>query len=82
MAIQIITSYRFIPGKESKITTYGSPDEQTVAIHNSSSTSVSLTFTTESTSVVKQLIKNLAEVYQTLAYTTPEIIQEECNQEF
>jgi len=75
MAIETIASYRFIPGKDSQITSYGSPEEQTVAIHNSSMASVSLTFTTENTSVLRQIIISLQQIYQTLLNTKAEIIQ-------
>ena len=78
MAIETIASYRFIPGKDSHITTYGAaPEEQTVAIHNSSTTSVSLTFTDENTSVLRQIIINLQQIYQTLLNTKTGIIQED-----
>ncbi|MEH1861810.1 MAG: hypothetical protein V7L21_28300 [Nostoc sp.] len=77
MTIETIASYRFIAGKDNHITTYGAPEEQTVAIHNSSTTSVSLTFTTENTSVLRQIIINLQQIYQTLLNTKTEIIQED-----
>ncbi len=77
MTIQTITSYRFIPGKESSITIYGSPDEQTVAIHNSTGATVSLTFTTETTLVLQELISNLGKTYHNLINTRKEYIEEE-----
>ena len=77
MAIETIASYRFIPGKGSHITTYGAPEEQTVAIHNYNTTSVSLTFTPENTPVLKQFIISLQQAYKTLVDTKPKIIQED-----
>lgn len=77
MTIQTITSYRFIPGKESSVTVYGSPDEQTVAIHNSIGTTVSLTFTTETTLVLQELIRNLEKTYYKLIKTKNEYLEGE-----
>ncbi len=77
MAIETIASYRFIPGKGSHITTYGAPEEQTIAIHNSNTTSVSLTFTTENTLVLRQFIISLQQVYKILVYNKTKTIQED-----
>lgn len=81
MTIQTITSYRFIPGKESSVTTYRSPDEQTVAIHNSTGTTVSLTFTTETTLVLQELIRRLGQTYHNLINTENEYREEEYSYE-
>ncbi|KAB8314262.1 hypothetical protein SD81_037595 [Tolypothrix campylonemoides VB511288] len=54
MAIETIIFYRFIPGKGSYVTTYGAPEEQTVAIYNSKTISVSLNFTTKNTLLPKK----------------------------
>lgn len=69
MGIETITSYRFIPSKESNVTVYGSPDEQTIALHNSSGATVSLTFTTETTPILQELIKGLGKTYRQLIDT-------------
>ncbi|RAM51916.1 MAG: hypothetical protein C6Y22_08885 [Hapalosiphonaceae cyanobacterium JJU2] len=81
MTIQTITSYRFIPGKESSVTTYGSPDEQTVAIHNSIGTTVSLTFTIENMLVLQELIRDLRKIYRNFINTKKEYIEEEFSYE-
>ncbi|MEI2578025.1 hypothetical protein [Scytonema sp. PRP1] len=70
MAIETIISYRFIRGKGSYVTTYGAPEEQTVAIYNSKTISVSLTFTTKNTLLLRQFIIILQQLYKALVNTT------------
>lgn len=81
MGIETITSYRFIPSKESSVTVYGSPDEQTIALHNSSGATVSLTFTTETTPILQELIKGLGKTYRQLIDTKKGYIEEEYSYE-
>ncbi len=77
MAIETFTSYRFVPGKDSNVTTYGAPEEQIVAIHNTNTTAISLTFTPENTLVLRQFICNLQQAYKTLVNAKNKLIHED-----
>ncbi len=72
MLPEVINSYRFIPNSSSKTSLWGSPNEQTLAIVNSSGTTVSLTFTPETTNVLREIISKLNEAYKTLVSTKAE----------